>query len=238
VFTEKRGFFSNPEKRKFASIQEPARLSSVNMTILEHKTRPEDAGAVYRDFHDRLRGFIAHRVPAGEVDDLLQEVFLRVHRGLDGLRDPEHLTAWLFQITRNVIQDYYRRRGRDGEILERSVSGAERELASRIDEREPVAAATGTGTPEPEFKTCLVPLIERLPEPYRAAVRIVDVEGVAQTAAAARLGLSVSGMKSRVQRGRARLRSLLGECCRVELNARDEFVDCEPRNTCDAGGGC
>lgn len=59
---------------------------------------------------------------------------------------------------------------------------------------------------EAELAACLTPMLERLPEPYREAVRLTELNGVSQVDVAGRLGLSVSGMKSRVQRGRRLLR--------------------------------
>ena len=65
----------------------------------------------------RLRTFIAQRVPnEGEVDDILQDVFLRMHRRLDSLKDPRRVVSWVFQITRNVIADYYRAPNRRREV--------------------------------------------------------------------------------------------------------------------------
>src|SRR5207245_11044477 len=89
---------------------------------------------------------------------------------------------------------------------------------------------------------CLRAMIERLSEDYRQAVRLVDLEGLAQHEAAARLGLSVSGMKSRVQRGRRQLREMLGACCVVALDRRRGVVDYEVRdrqsNSCRDLPGC
>ena len=67
--------------------------------------------------HDGLRAFIAKRVDdQGHVDDMLQEVFVRVHRQVDSVKDPQRLVSWVYQITRNAIIDYYRTPGRQREI--------------------------------------------------------------------------------------------------------------------------
>ena len=68
-------------------------------------------------------------------------------------------------------------------------------------------------------------MIERLSDDYRQAINLVDLEGLAQHEAAARLGLSVSGMKSRVQRGRRQLRDMLEACCTIELDRRRGVAD-------------
>ncbi len=79
-------------------------------------------------------------------------------------------------------------------------------------------------------------MIDRLPPDYRDAVAIVDLGGVPQREAAERAGLSVSGMKSRVQRGRQALKGLLDECCRLELDAGGRVTDYQRRH--EACGPC
>jgi DNA-directed RNA polymerase specialized sigma24 family protein len=71
-----------------------------------------------------------------------------------------------------------------------------------------------------ELADCLAPLTARLPELYREALDVTEFQGITQAEAAGRLGLSVSGMKARVQRGRAQLKDLLLDCCDVELDRR------------------
>jgi RNA polymerase sigma-70 factor (ECF subfamily) len=73
-------------------------------------------------------------------------------------------------------------------------------------------------------------MIERLPGEYRQAVILVDLEGLAQQKAATQLGLSLSGMKSRVQRGRRQLKGMLEACCTIELDRRRGVIDYDVRN--------
>jgi RNA polymerase sigma-70 factor (ECF subfamily) len=74
----------------------------------------------------------------------------------------------------------------------------------------------------------MTPMIRQLPPAYREAITLADLEGVNQAEAAARVGLSVSGMKSRVQRGRKQLKAVLEECCRVHLDRRGTIVAYDP----------
>jgi RNA polymerase sigma-70 factor (ECF subfamily) len=67
---------------------------------------------------------------------------------------------------------------------------------------------------------------------------LIEIEGVSQVDAARRLGLSVSGMKSRVQRGRAKLRALLEARCRIAVDARGRVVGCDPLPRSDVPSGC
>jgi RNA polymerase sigma-70 factor, ECF subfamily len=71
--------------------------------------------------------------------------------------------------------------------------------------------------------------VARLPPPYREAVTLVELEGLTARAAADIVGISVSGMKSRVQRGRAQLRRMFEACCEIALDARGKVTDFAPR---------
>jgi RNA polymerase sigma-70 factor, ECF subfamily len=189
-----------------------------------------DTQRIWAEFSDRLLAFIVHRVESDtDADDILQEVFLRIHRHADTVERRERLVSWLFQVTRNAIADYYRAPVRRRELA----AGAPHDLArghdlawDTGDDRESAAA-------QRELAACLRPMIAQLPPLYREAVMLVDLEGLSQQEAAARSGLSLSGMKSRVQRGRHALEHLLHDCCRIELDAGGRITDYQPR-----GAGC
>jgi RNA polymerase sigma-70 factor, ECF subfamily len=77
---------------------------------------------------------------------------------------------------------------------------------------------------------CITPMVSQLPDDYRQAIELTELEGMTQIAAAERVGLSVPGMKSRVQRGRARLRSMLLRCCEIETDHRGHVLDFKTRD--------
>jgi RNA polymerase sigma-70 factor, ECF subfamily len=176
-----------------------------------------DPHEIWHEVHQSLRAFIAKRVAdEASVEDLSQEVFVRMQRGLGGLKHESRLVAWIYQIARHAIIDYYRARNRQPE---RPV-GLASDLESLHPASLPLESSKSSGQLRTELAGCLRPMIERLSEDYRQAVTLVDLEGLAQHEAAARLGLSVSGMKSRVQRGRRQLRDMLEACCVIALDRR------------------
>lgn len=184
-----------------------------------------NTAAIWAEVHEALRLFIAkHVADHAGVDDILQDVFLRVHLQLDRVNDPDRVVSWLYQIARNAIVDYYRSPERRREIP----AG----LAGDVDGRAPVSLPSDdeSGQLRTELANCLRPMIERLSEDCRQAVTLVDLEGLAQHEAAARLGLSVSGMKSRVQRGRRQLREMLEACCVIALDRRRGVADYDLRD--------
>lgn len=174
---------------------------------------------IWRDFHGRLRSFVGARVPDAHIaDDILQDVFLKVHRSIGSLREEQRLAPWLFQITRNAIVDHHRA-GADSRHEDDSAL-------------EDIAAEESAVADEQKLAEGLLMMIEDLPAHYRDAVRLAEIEGLGQAEMAERLGLSLSGGKSRVQRGREKLKALLLECCHVELDRRGGIAHYEVRESC------
>jgi RNA polymerase sigma-70 factor (ECF subfamily) len=186
------------------------------MSVLKNMAPTTEA--IWTEFHANLLGFVSRRVrnPA-DAEDVVQRVFLQVHRALPTLRDVDRLPAWLYQTTRRVIIDYYR-------------MPAHRREQALDDDVELVDEVTEEPTALTELSTCLRPLMATLSDADQEALTLVEFEGVSQVDAARRLGVSVSGMKSRVQRARTRLRSAVETCCRMDR--RGGLTSYEPRD-CD-----
>jgi RNA polymerase sigma-70 factor (ECF subfamily) len=191
-----------------------------------------DTQQLWSQFGERLRHFIVRRVDSeADADDILQDVFLRIHRHAGTVERQERLVSWLFQVTRNAIADYYRSPGRRRELpagmahdLEHGAIDAMRRVEV-LDSSDPGA--------QRELAACLGPMVAQLPPLYQEAVRLADLEGLPQREAAARAGITLSGMKSRVQRGRQALRQILDACCQIDLDAGGRVTDYQPRaNAC------
>jgi len=176
------------------------------------------APIVWQAVAARLQPYIARRVAPSDVDDVLQDVLLRMHRGLGALRDDDRLAGWMFRIAGNAIAE--RGRGR-----RRHPVADAAELAEAPTEPPPDRSAADA------LARCLTIFVARLPSPYREAITLVELEGLTLKAAAEVMGISVSGAKSRVQRGRARLRELLEACCDIALDARGGVTEVVPRAT-------
>ncbi|MCI0684077.1 MAG: RNA polymerase sigma factor SigZ [Gemmataceae bacterium] len=147
------------------------------------------------------------------ADDLLQETFVRIHGSIAGLKDTDRLAAWVYRIARNVVHDHHRKGSRASvPILD--------EVAATEDGTRDLRRQTATWLPE---------MVDRLPDGYREAVRLAEIGGLNQQDVADRLGLSLSGAKSRIQRGRGMLKEVLLGCCDFELDRRGNIVDCVPK---------
>jgi RNA polymerase sigma-70 factor (ECF subfamily) len=180
---------------------------------------PEARGA-WCELEARLRPYVARRVrgPA-DVDDVVQEVFVRLQRGLSGLRDGERFGGWVYRIAEHAVADHLRLCARHP-LAASSDAAIENEIAD-VSEAEP--------TLEAELAECVALFVSRLPSPYREAITLTELQGLTQKDGAQMLGLSLSGMKSRVQRGREQIRRMFEECCEISTDARGHVVDCMPR---------
>lgn len=170
--------------------------------------------AIWTHLSSDLRRFIRRRVPDDHVaDDLLQETFMRVHRNIGTLQEAERLAAWVYRIARNVVHDHHRK------ATNSTVTLADAENVSA--DNDPRNGCRGS--------TWLDEMIQSLPDGYRQAVQMAEIGEHAQQDVADRLGLSLSGAKSRIQRGRAMLKEVLERCCSFEMDGRGRVMGCDPK---------
>ncbi|WP_067834685.1 sigma-70 family RNA polymerase sigma factor [Nocardia lijiangensis] len=196
----------------------------MNETVATTATTPQhqnsDLEQLWRDFSSDLRAFIARRVPRPEdADDILSIVFLRMAKNLDNLRDQDRLLGWMYAITRNAITDYYRSAPHRRELPVDAIPDNPSNAALDTDE-----------AAQKELASCLVPMLSALPADQAAAVKMVDLDARTHAAAAKQAGISVSGMKSRVQRGRAALHAQLHACCQISQDHTGHVHDYQPRS--------
>lgn len=182
----------------------------------------------HQALRDGLKRFVARRVPAHEVDDLVQEVFLKMQENADALRDDERVSAWAFRIARNAVNDHHRRK---------------REMVPLDEASEPSESESAPADVNEIVASWLGPMLPLLPAEYADALEQVELRGMSQKAYAELRGLSVSGAKSRVQRARKMLEGVVRACCDLELDARGNVIgftrriDGSDENVCAAGCG-
>jgi RNA polymerase sigma-70 factor (ECF subfamily) len=166
------------------------------------------------DTSDQLLGFIISKVHNREdAEDILQDVFVKTIDKVDALAEDTNLNAWMYVVTRNAINDYFRLKSRmhikDGEIQEIS----EPETESHHD----------------DF-CCLEPHINELPDKYKEVIYLSEMKGLKHKVIAEQLGISLSAIKSRVVRGRELLKDKFISCCHYHLNGEGKLVgspDCQ-----------
>lgn len=184
----------------------------------EEQTPPADAALVYevldgeteafgelvRRYKNLVMSFIAARVPASEVDDLGQEVFLRAFRVLPSLRDPARFSSWLLGIASHVCVDWHRSRRRTVSLDAQAVEPAEVSVGHRPPPMRPDQAAE-----RKEAAQLLLETLDQLPETYRVTLTLKHMDGLSCTDIADRLGVALGTVTSRLTRGYQMLRDRL-----------------------------
>jgi RNA polymerase sigma-70 factor (ECF subfamily) len=186
-----------------------------------------EARGAWQDIERRLRPYVARRVASpGDVEDVLQEIFVRIHRGLAALRDGESFGGWVYRIAQSCIADAARARARSPVQL-------------AVELPEMVApAADESGDLESELGACVAMFVSRLPAPYREAVTLTELQGLTQKDAAQLLGVTLPAMKSRTLRGREKIRRMFEECCSISVDRRGRITACEARALDDIPADC
>lgn len=182
----------------------------------------------WQEIVDSLAGYIRRHIrDAYDAEDVLQDVFCKAFGKLGDLRDPRKISPWLYRIARNAVADYHRRRKLEQkrQVLGQANSGEATPVLGSEEPQWPPSRGV-----EAELATCLSSLLNQLPDGYRAALVLTALEGLTQKDLAAKLGLSLSGAKSRVQRARSKLKKLLFACCDVEFDRRGSVLAYRPRD--------
>ena len=175
-----------------------------------------DITKIWTDFHKELKGFILKKTRnAADTDDLLQDVFIKIIRNIDKVKNAENLRHYLYTMVRNTINDHFRNKRldiNDNEILENLTEEETQSLNSTIAE------------------CCIRPFINKLPEDYRNALLITEFQNLSQKELAEKLNLSYSGAKSRVQRGKEKLKQLILSCCSYQSDVYGNLMDSGDKN--------
>lgn len=179
-----------------------------------------DTEKLWKEFSAHLRQFILKRTPdESTADDILQEVFVKIHSRIHTLKDIQRLRGWIYQIVRHAIIDFYRTKNVTAELPETTNCLEKSENNNEVD-----------------VLPCIEAMVDRLPEKYRQAVILTIYQGLTQKEMGERLGLSLSGAKSRSQRAREKLKDMLMECCHFELDKFGKIIDYEPKEPSSSKG--
>ena len=173
------------------------------------------AHIIWTETQAGLKAFIHRRVRDRAVaEDILQDVFLKMYTRMDQLNDSEKITAWIYQITRNTITDYFRSQNKSVSLLDLDWESDHTNLNDCV-------------------YSCLKEMLSTLPAKYRQAIELTEQENLSQLQLAERLNISYSGAKSRVQRARQMLKNKMDEQYTIKLDAYGNVTVCENRGPCN-----
>ena len=176
---------------------------------------------IYIDFNKTLLAFIKSKVRNSEdAKDILHNVFLKIALNIHTLSSSEKLQNWLYRITRNAIIDYYRSKSGKTSVEIESVL---------IEDLEDEQNEEVLGVME----KCVKPFINKLPEKYKEILFESEIEGIKQKDLSDKHNLSYPSLRSRVQRGRGKLKDLFLDCCKIEQDSRGGLIGITAKNNCD-----
>jgi RNA polymerase sigma-70 factor, ECF subfamily len=192
---------------------EPERRAEAGRLVPSSMSSKPDWGA----FYGPLRSFVAARVrSAAETDDVVQRILERALAKTDELREADRAAAWLFALARNAVADHYR--------------GLKLKDSPAVEELESPWPEPATIDEERAFVLgCMQPLLLTLDADSQQLLRWADVEERPLRFIADRLGLSLTAVKSRVQRARKAFLQATRRCCAVTLDARGRVQEFTPK---------
>jgi RNA polymerase sigma-70 factor (ECF subfamily) len=171
---------------------------------------------IWTDHHKQLQGFILAKVNSEDAcNDILQDVFMRIHLNLHKLEKPERIQQWVFQISRNAINDHFRKQKLFANVED-------------VDLEDPSLGLNSNG----KFAKCMSSFIKDLPKKYQEAITKVEIENMSQLNFAKQLNISYSGAKSRVQRAKELLKSYFLECCNVNTDKYGNIISLKGPSKC------
>lgn len=181
-----------------------------------------EVAGIYTEFHRSLLTYVRSKIKSKEdAEDILQNVFTRIAANADSWSDKERVQNWLFIITKNAVIDYYRVNGKKRNIE------LNEDIAGQLLEEETTDSTKG-------LDHCVAAMINLLPEEYRDIVEDAELHGIKQKDLAEKYNMAYPSMRSRVQRGRERLRQLFFNCCHIETDNHGNVLQAYGRPDCDS----
>lgn len=176
---------------------------------------------VVQEFYEFLKAYIIKKTnDINLAEDIVQEVMLKLVESHKKNIEVNNIKAWLFQVTRNTIADYYNDYYNKNKI----------EFNFNEDWKEHSISSENISTIlESDF---IIPMIGLLPEKYAKPLHLSDIENIPQKDIALQLNLGLSATKMRIQRGREKLKSLFIECCDIQYDKSGNFSSCTIKSHC------
>lgn len=184
------------------------------------------ADEIWNKFNDELRKYVMRRVKDEQVaDDIVQNIFEKVLNNLQKINTVENLQEYLYKMARNAVVDSFRSRKLVFEEIDTYKADNSINHTNENSEHSDSESLNSIIS-----KCCIKPFINKLPIKYRDALIASEINNISQKELAEQLNISYSGAKSRVQRGREKLKSLLQECCNFEHDAYGNLIQKNSEN--------
>jgi RNA polymerase sigma-70 factor (ECF subfamily) len=175
---------------------------------------------IYKEFHAELQRYVRSKVRLKEdAEDIMQNVFFKISSNVDKLTEDVKIKSWLFAVTRNTIIDYYRSKANKKNVA------IEDEVEHLFD--------PGDSDPTKGLDQCIQTMIGLLPDDYRSIIIDSEINGIKQKDLAEKYGIPYPSMRSKIQRGRERLKQLFHNCCHIETDKLGNIIEAQGRADCE-----
>lgn len=159
---------------------------------------------IWNNFNNELYFFILKKVKNKDVtNDIFQNTFLKIHKNLFQLKKEEKVKAWVFQIARNEIVNYFNKE---------SIYVGEFDANKEIDLQ------------KYNHICCFDKFLNDLPEIYNQVIELVYIKGQKQKDVAEILEISLENVKARIRRAKGILKKNFNECCKYELDKNGNLI--------------
>jgi len=177
---------------------------------------------IWINFNEEIRQYILRKVGDEQIaKDIVQDVFEKVIKNIQKLNDAENIKQYLYKMARNAVVDSFRSR----KLILEEFDANKLDNAPKSESDHSQESLNSIIS-----KCCVLPFINKLPEKYREALIASEINNVSQTELAEQLNISYSGAKSRVQRGREKLKAVLQACCNFEHDKYGNLIQKDSNN--------
>jgi len=181
---------------------------------------------LWDEFNVTLRNYINSKVSnIHDVEDILQNVFIKIYKSIDKLEKQEAIKPWIYTITKNTIIDFYKKK-KDIAVSPETLHFIEDEIDIIDNMNE-------------DISKCVKSMIFDLPEKYKAVYNRYENEEMKHKEIAIELDISVSASKVRLKRAKDMFKEKLLNCCHFEVDSYGNILDYKSKGNCDnCNGNC
>lgn len=167
---------------------------------------------VWEELNTQLLFFIKKRIKNKEdAEDILQDVYIKLHKNIDSLNDEQKIVSWIYQITRNTINDCYKRCYRL-----KKVEFEEHHIEMSLEEEDNL---------NDEILVSMKKIIEELPVDSKKLIKLYEFEDMSHKEISKRLDIKENTSKSRLKRAKEKLKDQLDECCVFQIDKFGNILD-------------
>jgi len=173
---------------------------------------------IVQEYYSYLKSYILKKVNDSSLaDDLVQEVMIKLVESHQKSTEVKNMKAWLFQISRNVMYDYFKKN----------------QMTYQFDTEHHAIEDTFSDSEKIIVSDFIVPMIDLLPVEYAKPLKMCDIDKISQKKISEELNIGLSATKMRIQRGRKKLRELFVECCEMKLDKNGNILSCSIKSSCN-----